>query len=865
MPTDPENIETVAMPRTPSPATPAPVGQRFAPGTLLASRYRIVSRLGKGGMGEVFRAEDILLGQPVALKFLPESARGNLNFLKRFYDEVRIARQISHPNVCRVHDIGEIDGQPYLSMEYIDGEDLSSLLRRIGRLPADKASEFARKMCAGLAAAHAQGVLHRDLKPGNIMIDGRGEPRITDFGLAAIASGIEGAEIRNGTPAYMAPEQLEGREVSVQSDLYALGLVFYEMFTGKQAHEANSMSDLLRMRQESRLTNPSTLVEGIDPAVERAIKKCLEPDPKLRPASAVALAASLPGGDPLAAAMAAGHTPSPEMVAAAGEEGTLRPLTAIGLVAGIAVAIAAAAWVGTRFQVLDKIPLTTPQVLESKAREIVQGLGYTEPPVDTADAFQFSWDHRSFFWKRDLNREQSIKALATQPSPLTYWYRQSPLPMVAESIYSDGLVHLNDPAPVVAGMVTTVIGTDGRLLWFSAVPPEKAAEKSSGPPDWHALFAAAKLDPAAFTPAEPEWTPLAATQDRAAWTGMYPGQDNMPVRIEAASFEGKPVYFAIVFPWTIPQRTANAKAPTATRAVTRNVYLILLILTALAAAVIARINWKGFRGDVRGATRVALWVAIISMIVWVLRAHHVADAAEQALLFDALPQAAGTAAMFWIVYLALEPWVRRYWPQALISWSRVLAGRWRDPIVGRDILFSLLLGLAYAFYIFLLNGLDGITLGNYDVSLLLGWRPVMVTVASNLVEAITSSLQYFMLLFLLRILLRKQWLASVAFVVLWVAFRTLSGTSSSLWLSALFLAPIYGVLLLIQVRFGLLALMLTLFVFNTTLHMMMTMNFGAWYGESSAAIVVVLAGMALWGCKLALGNRPLLSAAVLEK
>ena len=211
---------------------------RFEPGTLLASRYRIISRLGKGGMGEVFRADDIMLGQPVALKFLSESATGNLSLLTRFYDEVRIARQITHPNVCRVYDIGEVEGQPYLSMEYIDGEDLGSLLRRIGRLPADKATEFARKMCAGLAAAHKQGVLHRDLKPANIMIDGRGELHIMDFGLAAIATQLQGAEARNGTPAYMAPEQLEGREVSAQSDIYALGLVFYEMFTGKPAHQA---------------------------------------------------------------------------------------------------------------------------------------------------------------------------------------------------------------------------------------------------------------------------------------------------------------------------------------------------------------------------------------------------------------------------------------------------------------------------------------------------------------------------------------------------------------------------------------------------------------------------------------------------
>ena len=220
-------------PRSGSSSIPA---YRFEPGALLASRYRIISRLGKGGMGEVFRADDIMLGQPVALKFLSESATANLNLLTRFYDEVRIARQITHANVCRVYDIGEIEGQPYLSMEYIDGEDLGSLLRRIGHLPAGKATEFARKMCAGLAAAHKQGVLHRDLKPANVMIDGRGELHIMDFGLAAVATQLQGAEARNGTPAYMAPEQLEGREVSAQSDLYALGLIFYEMFTGKPPH-----------------------------------------------------------------------------------------------------------------------------------------------------------------------------------------------------------------------------------------------------------------------------------------------------------------------------------------------------------------------------------------------------------------------------------------------------------------------------------------------------------------------------------------------------------------------------------------------------------------------------------------------------
>src|SRR5579862_277674 len=206
-------------------ATPLSPLHRFAPGAIVAGRYRIVALLGRGGMGEVYRADDLTLEQPVALKFLPQEVSGNESNLTRFRNEVRVARQVSHPNVCRVYDVGEIDGQVFLSMEYVDGEDLASLIRRIGRLPAGKGVEVARKLCAGLAAAHEKGVLHRDLKPSNIMLDGRGQVLLTDFGLAAVAEQMSAAEIRNGTPAYMAPEQLAGKEVTVRSDIYSLGLV----------------------------------------------------------------------------------------------------------------------------------------------------------------------------------------------------------------------------------------------------------------------------------------------------------------------------------------------------------------------------------------------------------------------------------------------------------------------------------------------------------------------------------------------------------------------------------------------------------------------------------------------------------------
>ena len=193
----------------------------FATGSVLASRYQIVTLLGRGGMGEVYRADDLKLNQAVALKFLPPAQSSDAAALDRLRQEVRLARQISHPNVCRVFDLGEIeDARAFLCMEYIDGEDLAGLLRRIGRLPLDKALEVACQLAAGLAAIHEGGLLHRDLKPANVMIDGRGKARIADFGLAVPAEEPRGDA---GTPAYMAPEQLARGQVSVQSDLFPWG------------------------------------------------------------------------------------------------------------------------------------------------------------------------------------------------------------------------------------------------------------------------------------------------------------------------------------------------------------------------------------------------------------------------------------------------------------------------------------------------------------------------------------------------------------------------------------------------------------------------------------------------------------------
>ena len=355
---------------------------------MLGGRYRVVGLLGRGGMGEVYRADDLKLGQAVALKFLPAVVENDPSRLQRFLNEVKIARQISHPNVCRVYDVGEVDGHHFLSMEYVDGEDLAGLLRRIGRLPGDKAIQIARQLCAGLAAAHDKGVLHRDLKPANVMLDGEGRVRITDFGLAAIVGQVSGAEVGAGTPAYMAPEQIAGKDVSVATDIFSLGIVLFELFTGKPVFKADSAAELQRLHQENR-TSPSSFVPDLDPGVERVILRCLSRHPAERPTSALAVAAALPGGDPLAAALAAGETPSPELVAAAGEAGGLRPLMAWSALAGVLVLLVPLVALQGRVNILGRTPLPKePQVLKAEARALLKDAGYTNAPGDTLWGFE---------------------------------------------------------------------------------------------------------------------------------------------------------------------------------------------------------------------------------------------------------------------------------------------------------------------------------------------------------------------------------------------------------------------------------------------------------------------------------------------
>ncbi|NIP97585.1 MAG: protein kinase, partial [Akkermansiaceae bacterium] len=243
--------------------------------------------LGRGGMGEVYRADDLKLRQPVALKFLLNTDSSQLEAL---YTEVRQARKVSDRHLCRIHDIGEAGGQPFLSMELIEGEHLGSLLRRIGRLPTDKGIELARQLCAGMAVAHQEGLLHLDLKPSNLMINQGGDLVITDFGLSLLSREAGEERRRSGTPAYMAPEHLLDGQVSEQSDIFAIGLILHEMFTGERFHADRSVSEIADWyRRERSAPTMSRVAPRLAPELDELVSRCLEIVPARRAQSVAEL------------------------------------------------------------------------------------------------------------------------------------------------------------------------------------------------------------------------------------------------------------------------------------------------------------------------------------------------------------------------------------------------------------------------------------------------------------------------------------------------------------------------------------------------------------------------------------------------
>jgi serine/threonine-protein kinase len=836
---------------------------RFVPGDILSERYRIVGLLGRGGMGEVYRADDLKLKQPVALKFLPSSLTSDGAALARFYKEVSVARQISHRHVCRVYDVAEYQGEHFISMEFVRGEELSSLLKRIGRLPQDKAVDVARQLCAGLAAVHERGVLHRDLKPANIMLDEHGDVRITDFGIAALASEVDRREL-SGTPAYMSPEQLDGSELTSRSDIYSLGLVLYEAFTGKKAFAASTLQELLQLRcSDTTPTHPSQHVPELDPLIERVIFRCIEKDPAKRPASALQVAAALPGGDPLAAALAAGETPSPEMVAAAPKQGGLSPRVAVSLLASVLVLTALICFLSPRTTLYQMVPLNkSPEVLRDRATDLVKKFGYTAPAFDAVHGMSIDEGLLNYVHDNDPSPSRWQKINDGQPAAIYFWYRQSPRPF---DVTSGGNVTEDEPAHELSGMITLTLDTLGRLRSFHAVPPAKSSNTDTATIDWSPLFSESGLDQTKFQTIEPVWTPPHETTVRAAWEGTYPDQPDFKIHVEAGAFDGKPVYFEIFDEWDQPRDEQVNIARYRQRALV--VLLLAIFITVMiGSALLALRNLKLGRGDRKGAFRLAAFVMAVFFLNWLFASHHVPNEVEAVNFLWGVQRMLFWTFFFWVVYLAFEPFVRRRWPERIVSWNRVLAGGFRDPLVGRDILIGAVFGLGVILCNFYLADLvprwfgypPGIPWLDQPATRLLGMHSFAFGMTQQVFGALLQSFMLLFFLLLMYIILRRERVAAIA---LWVIMTVALSLTHETVAGVPFAALAAFLVILLLYRYGLLALISAIFFLHWQIFFPVTRDFGAWYAADFVLTLIISLALVGFGFYTSLAGQPLFRGA----
>ena len=747
-----------------------------------------------------------------------------------------------------MYDIGEVDGRPYLSMEYIDGEDLASLLRRIGRLPQDKAVEMARQLCAGLAAAHERGVLHRDLKPANVMIDGDGHVRLTDFGIAGTAG--DDVNARAGTPGYMAPEQLTAGTVSVQSDLFALGLVLYEMFTGKRGIEAKTVDELLKLHERGLDLSTTSAFPDIDPG-DRSGDPALpgpgsgEP-PDIRPRGV--------GGPARRRPARRGARRGRDAVA--GDGGRLRPhrrgaganrsRPARGVPGG-----ADRLRLSTRNATCSSVacPFGKPPVLlEERARTILAALGHTAAPRDessrsatvaTSSGGSGRSDHGADRWAW----------LPTGRAPAVTFSTARALGELTPA-GTDATPHdrANPPA-TVSGMAGVVLDTEGRLLQLSIVPPQlepPAAESGTIP----RLDAAVRGGGSRSEPVHRE--PLPSGPARSSPTPARHGPGNWP---NSGTFAGarrgrrvSGTAGVLLAGGAVDPAGADAggarrrHAPSGAGDHRDAVRVALIVVTV----VLARNNLRTGRGDRRGATRLAVLALVVQLVNWALGAHH-ATAPRHWWTGRStrwgwrwwMPCSSGSA------YLALEPMVRRRRPRRPRRVDPTARGAWRDPLVGRDVLLGLTSGIVF---VLLFRGAAAASawmglppttppMGSPDA--LVGGVPVLVgMLLGQCNSVILTSLVLVLLMVMIRSSVPWRPLAFAALTVLFALLLSAELIAGELLAFEIAMAlAISAFVAAVAWRFGVLGVAAMLYSNQATFRAPIVATFDTWYASLTLTVL----------------------------
>ncbi len=823
---------------------------RFVPGTLVGGRFRIVAALGRGGMGEVYRAEDLRLRQPVALKFLPGSHAASAEYLEHLVQEVRLARQVAHPNVCRVYDFVDTGCEQFVTMEYVDGESLAALVRRVGRLSHARTIGLAHQVVRGLAAVHERGVLHRDLKPDNVMVDGRGRARIMDFGVASLSRDRgRRAGMFKGTPAYVAPEQFLGAPPSSRTDVYSLGVLLYELVTGRLPFAARSLEELVRRMADEAPPPPSALAPDVDPALEALVLRCLDKDPAARPISARAVAEALPGGDVLDVVVATGDTPDREVVAAAPDAGALTRSRSWLAFGSAAAALLVFALLLPEVSLLGEISaVPSPSALSERCSAILRQAGARPFRGETETSFGTDWSRYHAIGRSDSSARRWDQALRGF-SPLNYYLRE----VGEKGALRDAL--LQRPQ----ALVSVVVDHAERLIALEASPALAPSWPSpTGLVDWKPVFRFAGLDAEAFHEVAPRLVPAVDHDRRIAWEGPFPGDPKLLVHVEAASLGGRLAFFralrASALDGLITDRFERRMR------LGQQVEALLLLLPLLPAVWLAWRHLRSGRVDRPGSNRLAMTFLAAGLAAQLLRGAPLARIESGALIAPALGEVLLIGGFAWLLYVAAEPYVRRRWPRPLVGWARLLGGRFADPVVGRDVLLGILVGASTCVLLALIR-LPAISvlmpplppfMPNGDA--LASRTGLLAEILLHAMKAVAFGLTVLVALAVLRSLLRSERLAvAIALFLVLIPHALYVVHQPVAFLVVHFLVFLPSAVLIR--RAGLLAFIVFYFSYRVLVDLAGSADPTTWTGRQGLATIVLLGLLAGFGLYASLDRR----------
>jgi hypothetical protein len=673
----------------------------------------------------------------------------------------------------------------------------------------------------------------------------------------------------------MAPEQLAGGAASVQSDLYALGLVLYELFTGKRAFDSPDPAVIRRLQADSSPKSPSSLTPDIEPAVERVVMRCLEREPRDRPVSAYAVLGALPGGDPLAAALAAGETPSPELVANARVAGGLKPAVAI---ACIAFVLATFGWWAGVEQSLPRGFTRSETTLALRAEDVLAKAGIANPPRYAYGGFDQNRVYNAVRARMDSTAVARGRPKQGTEMTSLYWRRFSPERLVNPSLH-DAIPRLFQPPQALPGSAMVLMEPDGKLILFQMVPDAgrsgatdslNAGDRAGqAAVDWPALVSAGGYDATRMTRVAPSAAPGIRTDSVTAWSVPGRRPNDRPVTLLAGWLGGKVVHVSIDSDWGTSVDPFAFRSPPPGDSW---FYLCFWVLIPTVAGVFFGVrNLRAGRGDRRGATVLAVFVFAC---YWI--AHFIVQDVGRAGILEALDSMLDNipighallhAVSVWFVYVALEPYLRRLWPRVLVSWARLVTGRYRDPLIGRDIVIG-----------FVFAGADAaLTLAAQRLAPTVSTRPpfqifdslagtglLLGSLLYNAAISVLIALGFFSVLLLARLTLRRNDLA-VAAAILVIALGTYSGNAGDVGpIRAIAAAVGSAGLAMVGVRFGLLAGIVGAFVRVAIDIIPWTMDLSVWYSGRMILVLAVLAALLIYGLAAALAGRSIFKDPIQE-